>query len=321
MEYKILDQVLLVQLTEHKYRAELIMLFSQIATVGKYLSREVNRAGIGNVLGLDGSENVHGEKVQKLDMLSHQLCVEFFSRSEYVAVISSEEAEEVIPLNEKAPFVLSIDPLDGSSNIDINVSIGTIFSVYEKRDDIPYDDVKQCLRNGREQILSGYVLYGSSTVLVWTFGDGVYECTLDQSLGEFILSKENLKMPEGSIYSINEANFNKLSDADKSLVEKLRDQDGAKARYIGALVADVHRTLLNGGVFLYPELQNSSGEYKGKLRLNYELFPVAMLVEQAGGIAVNSKGEHILDLEVTDLHQKSGVYLGNSSQLSTIYKQ
>lgn len=310
-----LAQYLIHHLVDHPDTKELVSIMLDLSTIGKVISKETNRAGISGVLGSVGQINIQKEEVQKLDVLANEQCKSYLRSTGHFAALASEEEEGVVDMGEfgeNASYVIAFDPLDGSSNIDVNVSIGTIFSVHKRLQNVPRTDEKQFLQPGNSQVLAGYILYGSSTVLVFSFGDGVHEFTLDQTLGEFLLSRERVVLPESyTIYSTNEANLNFLQDSDKAFIESLRNSGKYSSRYIGSLVADAHRTLVKGGIFLYPELdKKNSGGYEGKLRLNYEAKPMAFLFAQAGGLAVAQK-ESILDMIPHGLHQRVGLVFGN----------
>lgn len=283
----------------------------------RLIAREVRRAGINDIIGMTNTTNVHGEQVKKLDVLANELIINSLNHTGKLAVMASEENEELIHIPEKyekGKYVMVFDPLDGSSNIDVNVTIGTIFGLYKRvTDESNKCNEKDVLQPGYKQVASGYALYGSSTVFVYTTGNGVNAFTYDPTVGEFILSYEGITIPErGKYYSVNEGNSYKWKPEFKKYIEFLKEKsdDGTRpysARYIGSGVADIHRTLLYGGIFAYPE-DNSSPN--GKLRLVYECNPLAMLIEQAGGKASNGK-ERILDLVPTNIHQRSPLYLGS----------
>lgn len=294
---------------------ELSQLLRDIGLAAKIISREVNKAGITNLLGVDGSTNVHGESVKKLDLFADGQLISALDRSMITCMVISEENDGVVRLNsEGGKYIVYLDPLDGSSNIDVNVSIGSIFSVYMRQ---PRFDGKlnenDALQPGIRQVAAGYVLYGSSTILAYTTGLGVSAFTLDPSIGEFILSFDNYKIPEhGSIYSINEGSYNSWQDGLKQYIKYCQEEDPETsrpytARYIGSMVADLHRTLVKGGIFIYP----ASKKYpEGKLRLMYECNPLSFIIEQAGGIAVDGE-KRILEIEPTSIHQTSPIYIGS----------
>lgn len=286
-------------------------LFSDLVIAAKIISREVNRAGLNDIFGATGGKNVHGEEVQKLDEFANSAIIKTMEPGGHLSGMASEEMEEVINIDGKYPkgkYLLLFDPLDGSSNIDVNVSVGTIFSVLkcEKGCDVTEKDF---LKAGVEQVAAGYILYGSSTMFVYTTGHGVHGFTLDPSVGEFILSHENIRIPDkGKIYSINEANSRHWFPATSMYVERIKAGDrGYTARYVGSLVSDFHRNLLKGGIFLYPADKKSQ---KGKLRLMYEANPLAFIVEQAGGMASNGD-KRIMDVVPEELHQRTPLIIGS----------
>ena len=288
-------------------------LLADIALAAKVIGREVNKAGLVDILGAADDENVHGETQQKLDVFANNVMYRALDHTGLLACMASEENESFIPIPEKFPtgdYVVIYDPLDGSSNIDVNVSIGTIFSIHNKISDDERGTLEDCLQPGRDQVAAGYVLYGSSTMLVYTTGAGVHGFTLDPSIGEFILSHPNMRIPEPpmKVYSVNEAYYARWSRGQQRLVTHMKTEGGFGSRYIGSLVADIHRTLLQGGIFMYPgEAQNPNG----KLRLMYEAAPMAMIVEQAGGRASDGH-RNILDIEPESLHQRVPLYMGSA---------
>jgi fructose-1,6-bisphosphatase I len=292
-------------------------LLTSLTLAAKIISREVNQAGLVRILGDTGEINVHGEAVQKLDEFAQQTIYRAMGHSGHLCVMASEESEGIIPIpdgGKRGRYVLMFDPLDGSSNIDVNASIGTIFSIHRKITTKTSDgSIEDCLQRGTDQLAAGYFIYGSSTMMVYTTGHGVNGFTLDPSLGEFLLSHENIKIPKrGKIYSINEGNINQWDEGTRRYVEHVKQDhksDGRpySLRYIGSLVADFHRNLLKGGIFLYPGP-------KGKLRLLYEAAPLAMVVEQAGGSA--STGSHrILDVTPESLHQRVPLIIGSTDDV------
>ena len=276
---------------------DLIMLLSEIASATKEIAGKVRKAGILQVLGTTGRTNVQGEEVQKLDELANHILLENLKACGKACQIASEEVEDCLVVSESG-YSVAFDPLDGSSNIDVNVSVGTIFSIH--RDSV--------LKPGREQVAAGYVIYGPSTMLVLTLGNGVSAFTLDPESGNFVLSHPDVKMPQkGKIYSVNEGNRDKwLNDGLRGFVDYLRS-DKYSLRYVGSMVADVHRTLFKGGVFMYPADKKNKN---GKLRLLYEANPMSFIVEQAGGMAITESGR-ILDEVPQDLHQRVPVILGS----------
>lgn len=279
----------------------------------KMIAREVRRAGLIDILGAAGKSNVHGERVQKLDEYAQDRIEEALKRSGNVCSLASEEREEIIPVANgfrRGKYVFHFDPLDGSSNIDVNISIGTIFSIHKKISPGEHGTLADSLQPGLKQVAAGYVLYGSSTLFVYTTGKGVHGFTLDPTVGEFLLSHPNLKMPaRGTSYSINEGNSASWDVATSAYIQHLKEKDEAtkrpySLRYVGTLVADFHRTLLRGGIFLYPAAP------KPKLRLLYEAAPMAFIAEQAGGKATTGK-QRILSLQPSELHQKVGLVVGS----------
>ena len=287
---------------------ELSQLLRDIALSGKVVNREINRAGLINLAGAAGSENSTGEQQQNLDVLANIRFSRSLEKGGEVCAIVSEEEDEIIEVNRNAHYVVAIDPLDGSSNIDVNVSIGTLFSIYRRVSPeggpISMDDV---LQPGKDQVAAGYILYGSSTMLVFTTGRGVNGFTYDPSLGEYFLSHQNMQIPkDGSIYSINEGSYHSFSQGVKDFVEDCREK-GYTGRYIGSLVADFHRNLLKGGIYVYPSTSKSPN---GKLRLMYECNTLAMLAEEAGGMATDG-ANRILDIVPSDIHQQVPFFVGS----------
>lgn len=298
-------------------------LLRDIGLACKIINREVNKAGLVNILGAAGDTNVQGEEVQKLDVYADNQLISFLTKGGQCAGIASEEQDSFVPISdeiaEDAKYVVLFDPLDGSSNIDVNVSIGTIFSIHKRvtpsSGPVTLEDF---LQKGSEQVAAGYTIYGSSTMLVYTTGNGVNGFTLDPSIGEFCLSHINIQTPEmGKIYSINQGNFEKFQPAIQEYLNFCKGGEGRKPyslRYIGSMVADFHRNLIKGGLFLYPAMDSSP---KGKLRLLYECNPLAFIAEQAGGKASNGK-ERILDIEPTELHQRTPVFIGSKKMVEQV---
>ncbi|VAV82275.1 Fructose-1,6-bisphosphatase, type I [hydrothermal vent metagenome] len=289
-------------------------LFSDLARGAKIISRDVNMAGLINILGSAELTNVQGEDVQKLDLIANNALVSTMEHGGHLAAMASEEEADIIPIPDEFPkgdYILLFDPLDGSSNIDVNVSVGTIFSILKKKTSGENAELSDFLQPGSEQVCAGYFLYGSSTMLVYTTGRGVHGFTLDPSVGEFLLSHEDIKTPEqGTIYSLNESNSNKWHDSTYKFIRKAKER-GCKARYVGSLVADFHRNLLKGGVFLYPADKESCA---GKLRLLYEANPMAFIIEQAGGSASNGT-MNIMDIQPEGLHQRTPLIIGSKSDV------
>ena len=296
---------------------ELSQLLRDIALASKIVSREISRAGLGQVTGAFGQTNVQGEEQQKLDVVANIRFTRALTKGGEVCAVVSEEDDEVIDLqNKTGKYVVAIDPLDGSSNIDVNVSIGTIFSIYRRVTPVGYPiQPEDVLQKGSEQVAAGYVLYGSSTMLVFTTGKGVNGFTYEQSLGEFFLSHPDIQAPSsGQIFTINDG---LTPGADPSISKFLNSckQKGRTARYIGSLVADFHRNLLKGGIYLYPATVTNP---YGKIRLSYEANALALLAEQAGGKATDGK-QRILDIEPKSLHQRTPIFIGSAELVDELH--
>src|SRR5215510_7199787 len=297
-------------------------LLTTLTLAAKIISHEVNKAGLVKILGETGNVNVYGEAVQKLDEFAQQTICRAMGHNGHLCVMASEESENIIPIpgeSKKGKYVLMFDPLDGSSNIDVNASIGTIFSIHRRvTNHKPDGSLEDCLQKGIDQIAAGYFIYGSSTMMVYTTGHGVFGFTLDPSLGEFLLSHENIRIPSrGRIYSINEGNQNYWDEGTRRYIAYVKDDQKDRGhpytlRYIGSLVADFHRNLMKGGIFLYPGP-------KGKLRLLYEAAPLGMVVEQAGG-AASTGVERILDVQPTSLHQRVPLIIGSRDDVREYIK-
>ncbi len=294
---------------------ELSQLLRDIALAGKVLNREVNKAGLVNISGSMGIDNIQGEDQQKLDVLANIRFIRAFTKGGEAAAIISEEDESVIDLHNNGKYIIAIDPLDGSSNIDVNVSIGTIFSIYRRRSPVgsPVTD-EDVLQLGTNQVAAGYLLYGSSTMLVYTTGKGVNGFTYDPTLGEYFLSHQDMRIPhDGKIYSVNEAASLEFPDPVNKYLAYCHENEHT-ARYIGALVADFHRNLLKGGIYMYP----STTRYpKGKLRLMYECNALAFVVEQAGGKA-SSGDSRILEIAPKNLHQRCPLFIGSKAMVNRL---
>jgi fructose-1,6-bisphosphatase I len=292
---------------------ELSQLLRDIALASKVVNREVNKAGLIDIMGAMGTQNMAGDNQQKLDVLANIRFTRALAKGGEVCALVSEEAESFVDLNNEGKYVIAIDPLDGSSNIDVNVSIGTIFSIYRRKTQTgtPLQAI-DILQKGSEQVAAGYVLYGSSTMMVYTTGHGVNGFTYEPSLGEYFLSHPDLKMPEdGKIYSINEGSSNSFSNAIRDYVQYCKDQN-CTARYIGSLVADFHRNMLKGGIYIYPITLKDP---HGKLRLMYECNALAFIAEQAGGKASDGHNR-ILDIELKELHQRTAFYVGSKNMVT-----
>lgn len=302
---------------------EFSWLLSGITLATKMIASWVRRAGLGDVLGSTGQSNVQGETVQKLDVLANQALLHCLGGRGNVAIMASEEDEQPIVIErdrEHGRHIVIFDPLDGSSNIDVNVSVGTIFSILRRESDPTRsrDPLTDVLQPGHRQVAAGYVVYGSSTMLIYTTGNGVHGFTLDPAIGAYMLSHEGITMPrQGKSYSVNEANADGFPEGYRRFLARLRSGEAGRpysSRYIGSLVADFHRTLLKGGVFLYPPTQQHPS---GKLRLMYEANPIAFLAEQAGGMATDGVGR-ILDVQPTGLHQRTPLIVGSPVEVEML---
>lgn len=305
---------------------ELSKLLHDLSLAAKVISLEVNKAGLVDIIGFTGNSNVHGEQVKKLDILAHEMLIKAMDHGGHLCVMASEEEEDIIQIPQKfniGKYVLLFDPLDGSSNIDANISIGTIFSIYRRvSPDNGPGTMEDCLQPGINQVAAGYVIYGSSTMLVYTAGTGVHGFTLDPAFGEFLLSHPNIQTPKKSkIYSINEGNYLYWHPGLKKYIKYLQEEDKStgrpySSRYIGSMVADIHRNLLYGGIFMYPA---DSRNPNGKLRLQYECNPMAFIVEQAGGRATNGK-QRILEIQPEKLHQRVPIFIGSEEDVKMVEK-
>lgn len=301
-------------------------ILSAIRLSAKFLHRDINKAGlINDVLGDAGAENIQGEQQKKLDVLAHETIKKALFMRDDVAGFASEEEEDFIAFNtergKNAKYIILTDPLDGSSNIDVNVAVGTIFSIYRRVTPIGSPvTLEDFLQPGSRQVAAGYVVYGSSTMLVYTTGNGVNGFTYDPSLGMFLLSHENIRIPEqGSIYSVNEGGYVRFPQGVKKYIKYCQEEAPQenrpyKSRYIGSLVSDFHRNMLKGGIYMYPQ---ASSYPQGKLRLNYECNPMAFLAEQAGGLATDGK-QRILDIQPQSLHQRSPFFTGSRQMVENV---
>ncbi len=294
-------------------------LLVDLGYAAKTIASKVRRAGLIDILGATGTVNVQGEQVQKLDEDANRLLIRAMEPAGHLCVMASEEVDEPIPISSGYPhgnYVLLFDPLDGSSNIDANVPVGTIFGVYRRKSEDGPGLLSDLLQPGRDLACAGYVVYGSSTMLVYTTGQEVAAFTLDPSVGEFLLSHTSIRIPpKGKIYSVNGGNVHTWHANVQRLLEYFKETDKETgrpyaSRYIGSLVADFHRNLLYGGIFMYPADGRDPKKPKGKLRLMYEANPLAFLVERAGGYASTGEGP-ILDIQPTDLHQRVPLYIGS----------
>ncbi|HIP37190.1 MAG TPA: class 1 fructose-bisphosphatase [Crocinitomix sp.] len=298
---------------------EFSRILSGIRLASKVVSQQINKAGLlTDILGTAGSENIQGEQQQKLDVYANEQFIKALKYREVVCGIASEENDEFIVLNDNGKYVVAMDPLDGSSNIDVNVSVGTIFSIYRRLSPVGTPVTKaDFLQKGTEQLAAGYVIYGSSTMLVYTTGSGVNGFTYDPGIGVFVLSHPNMKTTEdGKIYSLNEGNFYKSSKGIQEYVKYAQTIDPKTnrpltGRYIGSLVADFHRNLIKGGIYIYPATSSSPN---GKLRLLYECNPMGFIAEQAGGLASTGK-QRVLEVIPTELHQRVPFFVGSKNMV------
>jgi len=317
-----LGQFILEKQADFPYaKGELSRLLRDIGIAAKIVNREVNKAGLADILGEAGTTNVQGEGQKKLDVYANEQFISALKHGGECCIVASEENDDYIPIESEvskdARYIVAMDPLDGSSNIDVNVAVGTIFSIYRRKSTKGKATITDVLQRGTEQVAAGYVIYGSSTMLVYTTGKGVNGFTLDPSIGEFCLSHPDMKLPEdGFIYSINEGNYVHFPDGVKKYIKYCQVEDKKTgrpytSRYIGSMVADVHRNLIKGGIFIYPV---TAGAPNGKLRLVYECNPMAFIIEQAGGRASNGY-ERILDLDVNALHQRSAIFIGSKNMV------
>jgi fructose-1,6-bisphosphatase I len=323
MKFKTLSQFIIERQSDFPYaKGELSRLLNDIGLAAKIVNREVNKAGLADILGDAGNTNVQGESQKKLDVYADQIFIEMFRRGGECCAIATEEREEIVVFDNKisrdAKYVVCIDPLDGSSNIDVNVSIGTIFSIYRRVTPVgSMPDITDFMQVGNKQVAAGYVLYGSSTVMVYTTGKGVNAFTLDPSIGEYCLSHHQIQIPAaGNLYSVNEGNYATFPDGVKKYIRYCQDLDKNTkrpytGRYIGSLVADFHRNMLKGGVYIYPGTQSSPN---GKLRLLYEGNPLAYVIEQAGGMATDGF-TRILDIQPEKIHQRVPLFIGSKDMV------
>ncbi len=292
---------------------ELTGLLRDIGVAAKIVNREVNRAGLVNILGVAGAENESGDTVQKLDLYANEKLIECLRNSGECCGIASEENDHIIQIpqvgGKTAKYVVVFDPLDGSSNIDVNVSVGTIFGIYRRKSDSDGEcTLEDFLQKGTELVAAGYVIYGTSTILVYTTGRGVNGFTLDPSIGEFCLSHRDIQIPKrGRYYSVNQGYYLKFDVEMRRYIDHCSDLN-LRLRYIGSMVSDVHRILFQGGIFLYP---NTRKYPKGKLRLLYECNPMSFIVEQAGGRSVTCQLERVTELELRELHQRATIAIGS----------
>jgi len=305
-------------------KGELSRLLRDIGIAAKIVNREVNKAGLVDILGDNGTTNIQGEGQKKLDVYADEQFISALRSGGECCVVASEEHDDCIfidsHVSRNAKYIVCIDPLDGSSNIDVNVSVGTIFSIYRRTDPGGPIRLEEVLQKGTQQVAAGYVIYGSSTMLVYTTGKGVNGFTLDPSIGEFCLSHPNMRIPlDGTIYSINEGNYVKFPQGVKDYIKYCQVEEPETnrpftSRYIGSMVADVHRNLIKGGVFLYP---TTSSHPQGKLRLMYECNPLAFIIEQAGGKATDG-WQRILDIQPQELHERTPIFIGSIAMVEKV---
>lgn len=314
-----LGQFIIERQSEFPYaKGELSRLLRDIGIASKIVNREVNKAGLIGILGDANTHNIHGETQKKLDVFANEQFIAALQSGGECCIVASEENEDFVyidgEVSHDAKYIVAIDPLDGSSNIDVNVAVGTIFSIYRRKTTSGKATIADVLQKGTEQVAAGYVIYGSSTMLVYTTGKGVNGFTLDPSIGEFCLSHPKMSIPQdGAIYSINEGNYAQFPEGVKKYLTYCQVEDSATSRpytsrYIGSMVADIHRNLIKGGIFIYPATSNAP---KGKLRLVYECNPMAFIIEQAGGRASDGFNR-ILEKEVDSIHQRSAIFIGSS---------
>jgi fructose-1,6-bisphosphatase I len=319
---KTLGQFIIEKQSDFPYaKGELSRLLRDIGIAAKIVNREVNKAGLADILGENGTTNIQGEGQKKLDVYANEQFISALKHGGECCIVASEENKDLIYLDtdisQDAKYIVAIDPLDGSSNIDVNVGIGTIFSIYRRKSTKGRATIEDVLQKGAEQVAAGYVIYGSSTMLVYTTGKGVNGFTLDPSIGEFCLSHPDMKIPkDGVIYSINEGYYAHFPDGVKKYIKYCQVEDDKThrpytSRYIGSMVADLHRNMIKGGIFIYPITSQAPN---GKLRLVYECNPMAFIIEQAGGRASNGY-ERILDLDVKELHQRSAIFIGSENMV------
>ncbi|MBG0776470.1 MAG: class 1 fructose-bisphosphatase [Desulfovibrionaceae bacterium] len=320
---------LLLHERTHQATGTFTRLLNDLILSGKIIARSVSKAGLVDVLGGTGEINVQGEKVQKLDEFANTVLIHRMERAGVLCAMASEENADLILVDAKLPkgdYILIFDPLDGSSNIDVDINIGTIFSIHRRKSASDSEvELSDVLQRGSEQVGAGYILYGPSTMLVFTTGQGVHGFTLDPSVGEFLLSHPNIQMPEyGRIYSVNEGNRNYWDEATCRAVDSFKQPSEERTkpcsmRYVGSLVADFHRTLLRGGIFLYPMDYKNPDHPQGKLRLLCEASPLAFVAEQAGGAAIDGH-QRILDIKPAHLHERVPLFVGSRGDVESVRK-
>jgi fructose-1,6-bisphosphatase I len=319
---KTLGQFIIEKQADFPYaKGELSRLLRDIGIAAKIVNREISKAGLIDIIGETGEINTHGEQQKKMDVYANEQFISALQSGGECCIVVSEENDEHVyidsEISKNAKYIVAIDPLDGSSNIDVNVSVGTIFSIYRRKSNEGKATLDDVLQKGTEQVAAGYVIYGSSTMLVYTTGKGVNGFTLDSSIGEFCLSHPEISVPDhGNTYSINEGYYTHLPAGVKKYIKYCQVEDDGTSRpytsrYTGSMIADIHRNLIKGGIFIYP----ATAQYaNGKLRLVYECNPMAFIVEQAGGKASDGY-RRILDIEVTELHQRSAIFIGSQKMI------
>ena len=322
-----LGEFIIKNQTSFKYSSgELSSLINSIRLAAKVVNHEVNKAGLVDIIGSTGEQNIQSEKQQKLDVYANEKFINTLVNRNIVCGIASEEEETFISINSndknnQNKYVVLIDPLDGSSNIDVNVSVGTIFSIYRRKSKIGTEvSIDDFLQSGRFQVAAGYIIYGTSTMLFYTTGNGVNGFTLNPAIGTFYHSHSNVQIPKnGYIYSINEGNYLQFPDYVKKYIKFCQEEEDERpftSRYIGSLVSDFHRNMIKGGIFLYPQTAKNPN---GKLRLLYECNPIAFICEQAGGLATNGE-KNILDIEPKELHERTPFYCGSEKMIQQFQK-
>ena len=322
-----LGEFIIKNQTSFKYSSgELSSLINSIRLAAKVVNHEVNKAGLVDIIGPTGEQNIQSEKQQKLDVYANEKFINTLINRNIVCGIASEEEETFISINSndknnQNKYVVLIDPLDGSSNIDVNVSVGTIFSIYRRKSKIGAEvSIDDFLQSGRFQVAAGYIIYGTSTMLFYTTGNGVNGFTLNPAIGTFYHSHSNVQIPKnGNIYSINEGNYLQFPDYIKKYIKFCQEEEDERpftSRYIGSLVSDFHRNMIKGGIFLYPQTAKNPN---GKLRLLYECNPIAFICEQAGGLAINGE-KNILDIEPKELHERTPFYCGSEKMIQQFQK-
>ena len=322
----VIEHLLIHQKASPMATGRFTRLLNELILAAKIISREVNKAGLVDVLGFTGEVNVQGEQVQKLDDYANRVIIHRMQRAGVLCAMASEENADLIEIPDKfdtGDYILIFDPLDGSSNIDVNVSIGTIFSIFKRKNSTQSVTLSDVLQKGAQQVAAGYFIYGSSTMMVYTTGNGVHGFTLDPSVGEFLLSHPDIKIPEqGKIYSVNESYWHYWDEKTREVVSYFKSPQNERGRpyslrYIGSLVADFHRNLLYGGIFMYPADKKDPKKPSGKLRLLCEANPMALIVEQAGGMAIDGQ-RRILDIEPQELHQRVPLFIGSKKDVQKV---